>query len=364
MQHAMRIETPDIEKVKELLREKIWRKSHSLGCVTTFDKGVKRFEKYLSSENTDLNKAVTDPYTVLDNFASRLDKDGMAGNTTHTYIIAAKKYLRALGTKITDEDFRELVTLPKKRPPRDKKVSKEVAMRILLELKHLGLKLLLMIEKDTQARPGEILGLRMSDFDFTQTFPLLTIPSERAKNDIPRELFFSDETKTVLMDYIKRYSIGENDFLFIDGKTDQQDERNIQSQIHDLQESMTVTFRNLLKQPQFADINKKYWGKGKASRYEIRIYSFKKFAFTAMADVLGETAARAIKGDGEYALTYYKKSREERAEDFDKVISKLLIFTEKQDSVREQIQEEIKSLKKEELASLLEQIRSKKDVKE
>ncbi len=37
-------------------------------------------------------------------------------------------------------------------------------------------------------------------------------------------------------------------------------------------------------------------------------------------------AARAIKGDKEYAMTYYKKSREERSEDYRRLMPKLSVF--------------------------------------
>ena len=59
---------------------------------------------------------------------------------------------------------------------------------------------------------------------------------------------------------------------------------------------------------------------GRQKRYKIYPYSFKKFAFTKMADVLEEMVVRAIKGDKEYVFTYYRKSREERADDYRRVL--------------------------------------------
>ncbi|NMJ86827.1 MAG: hypothetical protein EX285_03150 [Thaumarchaeota archaeon] len=46
-------------------------------------------------------------------------------------------------------------------------------------------------------------------------------------------------------------------------------------------------------------------------RYEIHQYSFKKFAYTAVSDMLGESAAKAMKRDSDYVQTYYKHTRDE-----------------------------------------------------
>ncbi len=74
-----------------------------------------------------------------------------------------------------------------------------------------------------------------------------------------------------------------------------------------------------------------------------------------MADSLGEIAARAIKGDREYVLTYYRKSREERAEDFRKVIPKLSVFgTDEKSKIRERVEAKVKTLSDDELSRLQE----------
>jgi hypothetical protein len=76
---------------------------------------------------------------------------------------------------------------------------------------------------------------------------------------------------------------------------------------------------------------------------------------------LGEVAARAIKGDKEYAMTYYKKNREERAEDYRKVMPKLSVFENNESvKVREQVEDAIKTLKEKDLTALLEFIKTAK----
>lgn len=102
---------------------------------------------------------------------------------------------------------------------------------------------------------------------------------------------------------------------------------------------------------------------GSAKRYKIHIYSFKKFAFTRMADTLGEIAAHAITGHKAYLITYYKKSREERAEDYRKVMPKLSVFAlDEKSKIRKQVEETIKTMKEEDMGRLLEFIKNGKNL--
>jgi hypothetical protein len=119
-----------------------------------------------------------------------------------------------------------------------------------------------------------------------------------------------------------------------------------------------------MRKPAFQEMNEEVKRRGKQKRYKIHIYSFKKFSFTRTADTIGEIAARAIKGDKEYVLTYYKKSREERAEDYRKVIPKVSVFTvDEKSKIRKQVEETIREMKDKDLATLLEFI-GKRDARE
>lgn len=344
--------TTPVEYIDKL-REKIWRRSHSQRSVNTFNDAIKSFEKFLAERNVKYGGCMENPIEILDIFASWLDAKHSAG-TTRTYVHYAKKTLKFMGAKIDGDDFREKVTMPKKRPFQDDKVTRDQIRRIILDLKHLRLKTVLMLMKDTQARPAELLGLRMSDFNLSHDPPYLNIPAEMAKNDMPRELFFTSETKELLVSYIKKYKRPTDDFLYFDGM-DPEDEVGLQKRMIEVQKTMMTAFRKTLSGEQFADINQKVQQRGAINRYKIHIYSFKKFAFTVMADALGEIAARAIKGDREYVLTYYRKSREERAEDFRKVIPKLSVFGSDEGSkIREQVESKIKTLNHDELTRLQE----------
>jgi site-specific recombinase XerD len=348
-------QTPKTTPVEYIdkLKEKIWRRSHSQRSVRTFDDAIKSFEKFLAEKDMQYEQCMENPIEMLDSYASWMDMDHSAG-TTRTYVHCAKKTLKFMGAKIDGDDFREKVTLPKKRPFQDDKVTKEQIRRIILGLNHLGLKALLMLMKDTQARPAELLGLHMTDFNLSHDPPYLNIPAERAKNDMPRELFFTSETKEFLISYIQKEKRRSDDFLYITG-IDPVDEVGLQKRLMAVQSVLMLVFRKKLAGEQFADLNQRIQQRGCMNRYKIHIYSFKKFAFTVMADALGEIAARAVKGDREYVLTYYRKSREERAEDFRKVIPKLSVFGGDEESkIREQVEAKVRALSDDELARLQE----------
>ncbi|NMJ86828.1 MAG: hypothetical protein EX285_03155 [Thaumarchaeota archaeon] len=80
-----------------------------------------------------------------------------------------------------------------------RRIDVEQIRRILLACKHGGLKLRLMLMKDTTVRPAELAGLQLKHFHLDELeLPYLKIPSELSKNDIPRELFFTLQTKEIL----------------------------------------------------------------------------------------------------------------------------------------------------------------------
>ncbi|MFQ5941442.1 MAG: hypothetical protein ACE5KA_07085, partial [Nitrososphaerales archaeon] len=150
-------------------------------------------------------------------------------------------------------------------------------------------------------------------------------------------------------------------FLFLNGTMDIDDEENFQKRLKNMVIVMSETFREVMAKPAFKAINNVIEKHGVAKRYKIHVYSFKKFAFTKMVDTLGELPARAIKGDAEYVFTYYKKSREERAEDYRIVMPKLSVLSnDERSKLREQVNEAIKTLKHKDLAALLEFIRTAK----
>lgn len=345
-------ETP--ETIKERLREKIRRKSHSLKSETTFDSAMISFETFLRSRNTAYHDCLDSPIQVIDDYVAWLDRNNRSPGSIATYVNFVKKTLKFMGARIDAEEFKEQVTMPKIRPFQDEKVDRNQIRRIVLCLKHLPLKSVLMLMKDTMARPAELIGLRVSDLNLSYDPPYLNIPAERAKNDLPRELFFTPETKELLLAHIKRKNKTGSDYLFLHD-VDPVDEMELQRRINNTANTFSQIFRRMLFKPEFADLRETVNQRGAVTRYKIHPYSFKKFAFTTMADTLGEIATRAIKGDRKYVFTYYRKSREERAADYRKVMPKLVIFAPDEISKsKEEMEAKIRTMDAEDLARLQE----------
>ncbi len=127
---------------------------------------------------------------------------------------------------------------------------------------------------------------------------------------------------------------------------------------------MIRSFRYLLAKPEFVDLNKRVEGMHRINRYEIHPYSFKKFAYTVVSKVLGESAAKAMKGDSDYTQTYYKQTMEEKMEDYRKVISKLSVFGASKDvrlETKQQLDNETSGMSEEQLQGWLKSMRDSKN---
>ncbi|MCP8313850.1 MAG: hypothetical protein H3Z53_05695, partial [archaeon] len=201
-----------------------------------------------------------------------------------------------------------------------------------------------------------LLSLTLGDFNLVSDPPSLTIPAYAAKNNIAREVFFTEETKVILMDYLMDKGISKpSQFLFIRKDVDPvMDEKGFQKAVKQALNRLETAWVFLTTKPIFQDLRKPIRQRYKRKRHEIHIYSFKKFAFTKIADTLGSLAAHAIAGHREYLITYYKKSRKERAEDYRKATPKLRLFTPSEDEeLREKAIESVKELPKEALLEIL-----------
>jgi hypothetical protein len=196
------------------------------------------------------------------------------------------------------------------------------------------------------------------------------IPEYAAKNNIEREAFFTQETKEILVTYLQRHRIErQTDFVFLHKKGKQTeldpigDEKRFQNAVILRSIQLREKWRqNRLSSPALQAIIKPMERRGRRNAYGIHIYSFKKYGFTKTADVLGELAAHAIAGHQEYLITYYRKTREERAADYRRLTPKLQLFTTPSDAEKQQqaIEDEVKGLPTEALAQVLQYLKTAK----
>src|SRR5437667_12606383 len=63
------IETP--KEIMEALKEKMWRRSHSLKSVETLENDIKSFEKYIVSRNITYQQSIQHPIKIQHEYTSR-----------------------------------------------------------------------------------------------------------------------------------------------------------------------------------------------------------------------------------------------------------------------------------------------------
>jgi len=298
-----------------------------------------------------------------------MDDSGFRSSSQNTRFYYATRILSHNGVQIDMKKIRENTPRPKKQIFNDEALTPEMAKTILLETRQPDLRLILCLEKDTLARPEELLSLKLGNLNLIHDPPRLTIPEYAAKNNLEREAFFTQETKEMLIAYLQRESIvKQSDYIFLRRKREYLDplgnEKTFQKVVVDRLETMENKWSyNYKHSPALRNIIRPLERRGRRKTYNIHIYSFKKFGFTKIADTIGEVAAHAIAGHQEYLITYYKKTREDRAADYRKVAHKLQIFTTSNDVEKQQkvIEEEIKGLPPEALAQVLQYLKTAKE---
>ncbi|MBI2938417.1 MAG: tyrosine-type recombinase/integrase [Thaumarchaeota archaeon] len=352
----------------EGLEQKIYRRSHSVNSVTTFRRSVSTFKVFLKTRNLTLSTALQqDPYKLLDGYAAWMDEMNFRSSTQNTKLYYATRLLTHNGVKIDKDKLRDAVPTPKKQIFTDEALTPESARTILLETRQPDLRLLLFLEKDTLARPEELISLKLGNINLTNDPAYLKIPEYAAKNNIEREVFFTQETKERLVAYLQKEHITKpSEYIFLKKGLlldPIADEKNFQKAVSLKFNNMHDKWhRNRINIPAIRNIIQLMERRGHKNAYTIHIYSFKKFGFTKIADTISELAAHAIAGHQQYLITYYKKSRDERAADFRKVAPKLQLFTTPTDVEKQQkiIENEIKTLPPEALAQVLEFVKTAK----
>ena len=100
------IQTPIEDQIMERLKERIYRKSHSLNSVRLFDNSIKHFERYMREKELSIPDIAKSPLQSLDDFSGWLDENGYSPRTVIGDVFAAKRLLKAHGVKIKLEDFK------------------------------------------------------------------------------------------------------------------------------------------------------------------------------------------------------------------------------------------------------------------
>ena len=135
----------------------------------------------------DMKSGKLEPYEFLTEFVIYLKGSRrLSANMTRVVTITAKKFLRVSGVKIDNEDFRDLVSLPRKEHREKTGLEKEDVIEILNGLKDIRLKSTVMLLTATGPRPIEACALRLKDIKLDTDPATVTFRAEFTKMRVER----------------------------------------------------------------------------------------------------------------------------------------------------------------------------------
>jgi len=256
-----------------------------------------------------------DPYQVFDRFAAELDRSGLSSHSINGYVNRMRQYFAYNDVVLDKSVFRVKVGLPRVVGPDDRAPTVE-EIRQMLAWGKLRTKVLILVLASSGMRLGEAIRLKVKDIDFnSRPVKVRLSPKVASKTGEPRTVYISDEAAEYLRRYLShRISNGEA-WVF----PSEADENRHMSEDR--------AWRTIIECVEKAGL-----GKEKETtihgRRRIHPHSFRKFFFSKVVGIIGETAAHAMMGHGSYLKTYYKRTEEERARDYLKCIPHLTIFSE------------------------------------
>jgi len=266
------------------------------------------------------------PYDVLADFAAFITRERTGDkkikpNSLRVMVKVAKRFLKFSGCPITNEDFKEQVSLPRRESVEKKAVDKRDVITILNAAQDVRLKTYLMYEAAYGPRPLENAALRNRDVDLEKE--TVTFRADFSKMRVARTRRMTKElaqqTKLWLAEKYRPYRTTVNerkvwrapkanpeDLFFapyhVDGKIPQPKTQYNQlgKRFHDLLSSISMGS----------------WEEN-GRRREITQNSLRRFAKTAISDLgFSDYSEWWI---GHENSTYYRKSEREREEMFRKI---------------------------------------------
>jgi integrase len=253
-----------------------------------------------------------DVYEILDKFVASLDKAQASPSTITGYVNRVMRYFAFSDVVVDPVRFRAKVVLPRVEDPDDRAPTVE-ELRGILSWGKLRTKTLILAMATSGMRLGEAIVLKIGDVNFTvKPTRIMLSPKVAKKTGKARIVYISDEAT----EYLKRYlgERGNGDLWVFPSEAD------MKNHVSEDRAWSTIT----------DCIEKAGLGKSKETtscgRRRIHPYSLRKFFFSKAVGVIGETAAHAMMGHGSYQQTYYRRTEEERTNDYLKCMPHLSIF--------------------------------------
>jgi len=299
--------------------DRVFRRSHSANSRHAAEMALKAFDRVfgepVEAVIDRVKRGELDVYMVFDRFVAELDKAGLSSHSINGYVNRVRQYFAYNDVVVDKTAFRVKVGLPRVEEPDDRAPTVEELRRILAWGK-LRTKALILVLASSGMRLGEAIKLKVKNIDFnSRPVKVRLSPKVASKTGEGRITYISDEAAEYLRQYLgERINIPDA-WVF---PSEADESRHM---------SEDRAWRTITE-----CIEKAGLGKAKektvTGRRRLHPHSFRKFFFSRVVGVIGETAAHALMGHGSYLKTYYKKTEEERAGDYLRAMPYLTIFAE------------------------------------
>ena len=325
-----------MDKRRRAWLDKVYRRSHSENSRHAAEMALRAFDRVFGEACEAVIEKVKrgelDVYEVFDRFAAELDRAGLSPNSINGYVNRVKQYFAYNDVVIDRSIFRVKVGLPRTEEPDDRAPTVEEMRRILAWGK-LRTKALILVLASSGMRLGEAIRLKVGDIDFNSRPVKVRLSAKVAsKTGEGRIAYISDEAAEYLRQYLGDRINNPEDWVF---QSEADESRHM---------SEDRAWRTIID-----CIEKAGLGKKKETtihgRRKIHPHSFRKFFFSRVVGIIGETAAHALMGHGTYLKTYYKRPENVRARDYLKCMPYLTIFSETTDIKKVKEEAKIEALR-------------------
>ena len=254
-----------------------------------------------------------DVYDVLQLFVVHMDKQGIKGNTIRIRFSSIKGYLIHLGVKISTDEVKHTIKIPRVTRLREIPITKEMIVRLLRNSKP-KLQVAILVAISTGLRLGELVNLRIMDVDFTTIPTTVYVRGNTTKTRQSRLTFLTAETTNALKDYLVRYhkwNESEKDPLLLEKhifqakiKPKKPEQFSALGTQNTLGSELLVLIKSI---PELAIKNEN-------GRQAIHFHAFRKYFRTIVGNESGRDFAENLIGHSFYMDTYYQLSDEKKKE--------------------------------------------------
>lgn len=310
MQKSAPVGQLDWRREEEFLQS-VFMRSHSVHSRHFYESGLRRFKVFCREEKVG-KVSNGNVYDVINSFVRWNDARGIRAKTIVDYVCSVKRFLLYQDVEIEENRFRNKVLLPRAMRIDDRPLSVEVIRR-LLSLGRPNRKMLALILTlaSSGMRLAEAMNLRVGDLELEGSPASARIKAEYSKTRRERMAFVSDEAREALRPLV----------------AGAQPERLVFDYWGDIWQREKNVMRTFAWVRERARLNEKFEDYRSTFR-RVHFHLFRKFFLTRASDVIGEHAAHALCGHGFYMDTYYRKSEEERREDYVKLMPHLTILSQ------------------------------------